>query len=95
MKKFNIELTDAEKIFKNSELLVKRPDDMSQAEYKALRKLQSRALHIVIHHAPDSRIASQMRPKQMSDHMRQMLANALMRKFLKEEAERKEKEENK
>lgn len=75
MKKFN-KPTVAEKVFKNSPILNERPKGMSHEEYKALRKLQTRAIQYLFPGPVNETIARNMRPKQKSLHHLKMVNNA-------------------
>ncbi len=75
MKKFN-KPTVAERVFKNSPILNGRPEGMSYEEYKALRKLQTRAIQYLFPGPVNEVIARNMRPKQKSLHLQKMVHNA-------------------
>lgn len=76
------EKSQAQKIFKKgTKILNERPEEMSQEEYRAARKMQTKVIQGLFPHQFDSNIASKMRPKQKSAHHIQMVKNAMMIKY--------------
>lgn len=81
MKKFNLKPTQAQLVFKNTQLLNERPAGMTMEEYRAARKLQTRAIRILFPKQFNPVIARSMQPKQKSKHQLQMLQNAMFLKY--------------
>jgi len=82
-KKFNFP-TQAEKIFKNRQLILARPEGMSMDEYRALRKLQTRTIQSLFPKQFDIKLARAMQPRNRSEHQELMLKNALFLKYGKD-----------
>ena len=78
--KFNF-LSQAQKVFKNAKLLNERPAGMTMEEYRAARKMQTRASKMLFPSRADQRIANVMRPKQKSEHHQLMVKNARFIKY--------------
>ena len=81
--KFNF-LSPAQKVFKNAKILNERPQGMTMEEYRAARKMQTRAINMLFPQRTDPRIAGVMRPKQKSAHHQLMVKNAMFIKYGKD-----------
>lgn len=93
MKKFHLQPTLAQQVFKNATLINERPEGMSYEQYRAARKMQSKAIRILFPRQFNMNIARAMFPKQKSAHQQLMLKNALFLKYGKDITE--ESKENK
>lgn len=76
--------TQSQRVFKNAQLINERPESMSFEEYKAARKLQTKAIRMLFPRQFNVDIYRQMAPKQKSKHQLQMLQNALFLKYGKD-----------
>jgi hypothetical protein len=53
--------TTAQLMFHNKDLIIERPEGMTQEEYKAVRYLQNSIIKKLFRHKPSRRIANLMR----------------------------------
>lgn len=68
MKKFHLKPTQAQQVFKNTQLILERPTGMSFQEYRAVRKMQTEAIRMLFPRQFNANIYRQMAPKQKSAH---------------------------
>lgn len=76
--------TQAQQVFKKTELILERPIGMSFQEYRAVRKMQSKAIRMLFPRQINPQLQRTMAPKQKSKHQLQMLQNALFLKYGKD-----------